>query len=170
MYKYHTILSLHNLSKLSKTICLKLKGWTHTYKCHIVTIQRALIQQSESDQSCSYDLPKTKCLWAIIVFTNVWSPRLITNYQLHLDWFERATLYVCWYLCWRCLCDVTLIGCSSATTKPVSVTKHFRKPVWPLHKVTSIINISESTTPSRLLSNLSSCSTLHFMLPLFIYW
>lgn len=57
--------------------------------------------------------------------------------------------------------------------KATPVIKHHRICVSPPptpQRVIRIINISQSNTPFLLLSNLSSCSTLHLMLPLFIYW
>lgn len=73
-------------------------------------------------------------------------------------------------LVWDIICYSSVFAAASPPQSTVSVMKHLTKPVSSLQKVIRIINISESTTPSRLLSNLSSCSTLHFMLPLFIYW
>lgn len=71
---------------------------------------------------------------------------------------------------------VGLLLCFSASRpqqKAAAVIKHHRICVSPPatpQRVIRIINISQSNTPFLLLSNLSSGSTLHLMLPLFIYW
>lgn len=74
----------------------------------------------------------------------------------------------------QALCSFYIVFCcSSSTTKAIPVMKHYRICVSPPPtppRVIRIINILQSTTPFLLLSNLSSCSTLHLMLPLFIYW